>query len=87
MNGNFGYFCRSGLAAWSFELPFPAVDVGLNTASLADSEEIYDAFRGVPVANASLDLSLARHEMMKAHIRLNDYLGHGIVPEDLKRSG
>ena len=37
--------------------------------------------------NASLDLTLARHEMMKAHNRLNDYLSRGIVPEDLKRSG
>src|SRR5258705_10589714 len=37
--------------------------------------------------NASLDLTLARHEMMKAHYRLNDYLSRGIVPEDLKRNG
>ena len=34
--------------------------------------------------NASLDLTLARHEMMKAHNRLNDFLARGIVPEDLK---
>ena len=37
--------------------------------------------------NASLDLTLARHEMMKTHYRLNDYLSRGIVPEDLKRHG
>lgn len=36
---------------------------------------------------ASRGLATARHEMMKAHNRLNDYLSRGIVPEDLKRSG
>src|SRR6202007_1683412 len=50
MNGNFGYLGRSGLAAWSFELPFPAVDVGLYTASLSESEKVHDAFRGDGVA-------------------------------------
>ena len=39
------------------------------------------------IHNASRELSAARKEMMKAHNRLNDYLGLGIVPEDLKRSG
>jgi hypothetical protein len=29
----------------------------------------------------------ARKEIMKAHSRLNAFLSHGIVPEDLKRSG
>src|SRR5258705_4263379 len=39
------------------------------------------------IHNASRELSTARKEMMKAHSRLDDYLGRGIVPEDLKRSG
>jgi len=39
------------------------------------------------IHNASRELSIARKEMMKAHHRLYDYLGRGIVPEDLKRSG
>ena len=38
------------------------------------------------IKNASVGLSMARKEMMKAHNRLNDYLSRGIVPEDLKRS-
>ena len=36
------------------------------------------------IENASNELSIARKEMMRAHNRLNDYLGRGIVPEDLK---
>jgi hypothetical protein len=36
------------------------------------------------IHNASRELSTARKEMMTAHNRLNDYLGRGIVPEDLK---
>jgi hypothetical protein len=39
------------------------------------------------IKNASNELSIARKQMMRAHNRLNDYLGRGIVPEDLKRSG
>ena len=39
------------------------------------------------IKNASSSLTVARKEKMKAHDRLNDYLGRGIVPEDLKRSG
>jgi hypothetical protein len=37
------------------------------------------------IENASNKLSIARKAMMKAHNRLNDYLGRGIVPEDIKR--
>jgi hypothetical protein len=36
------------------------------------------------IHEASRDLSLAREKMTTAHNRLNDYLGRGIVPEDLK---
>ena len=36
---------------------------------------------------ASNELTVARKDMMTAHKRLNDYIEHGIVPEDLKRSG
>jgi hypothetical protein len=39
------------------------------------------------IKNASNNLNLARKEKTKAHNRLNDYLGLGIVPDDLKRSG
>jgi hypothetical protein len=39
------------------------------------------------IKNASNELTVARKELMRSHNRLNDYLGRGIVPEDLKRSG
>jgi hypothetical protein len=39
------------------------------------------------IKNASVRLSMARKGVMKAHNRLNDYLGRGIVPKDIKRSG
>jgi hypothetical protein len=39
------------------------------------------------VQNASAALAEARKQLMKAHNRLNDYLGRGIVPEDLKQTG
>ena len=39
------------------------------------------------IKNASNALTIARKEMATAHNRLNDYLGRGIVPEDLKGSG
>ena|ERR1700676_3700204 len=36
--------------------------------------------------SASHELDAARTEMMKAHTRLNDFIEHGTVPEDLKQS-
>ena len=33
--------------------------------------------------NASIKLAVARHKLMEAHTRLNDFLDRGIVPEDL----
>jgi hypothetical protein len=39
------------------------------------------------IQNASAALAAARTQLMKAHNRLNDYLGRGIVPEDLKQNG
>lgn len=62
------------------------------------TESFDDAVREIPsgmphpdgvqrIHNASRKVSVARIEMMKAHNRLNDYLGRRIVPEDLKRSG
>jgi len=39
------------------------------------------------IKNASNELNLARKEMLMAHKRLTEFLDHGIVPEDLKRSG
>ena len=38
------------------------------------------------IHDASRVLTAAREEMMKAHSRLNDFIGTGIVPDDLKRS-
>jgi hypothetical protein len=62
----------------------------------AASEEFNAVMADVPSAlphpdgtqrihNASRELSAARKEMMRAHARLNDYLSHGIIPEDLKQ--
>ena len=39
------------------------------------------------IQNASSNLTTARKGMMTAHNRLNDYLGRGVVPEDLRWSG
>jgi hypothetical protein len=39
------------------------------------------------IKKASMELDVARKEMMKAHTRLNDFIERGIVPDDLKRSG
>jgi len=39
------------------------------------------------IQNASAALAEARKELMRAHNRLNDYLGRGIVPDDLQRTG
>ena len=39
------------------------------------------------IKNASAKLATARQELIKAHRRLDEHIGHGIVPEDLKRTG
>ncbi len=39
------------------------------------------------IQSASQNLTVARKALMKAHHRLSEYQGRGIVPEDLKRSG
>ena len=39
------------------------------------------------IHNASLELSTARKELMKAHTRLDDFLKKGIMPADARRSG
>ena len=39
------------------------------------------------IKNASAKLATTRQELMKAHRRLDDHIGRGIVPEDLKRHG
>jgi hypothetical protein len=38
------------------------------------------------IKSASAKLSVAREQMMKAHHRLNYFIEHGTVPDDLKRS-
>jgi hypothetical protein len=38
------------------------------------------------ITQASLELSTARAEMMSAHRRLNDFLRHGVIPENPKAS-
>ena len=35
--------------------------------------------------NASRELTIARQAMMETTLRLNDFLNHGTIPEDLKR--
>jgi hypothetical protein len=37
------------------------------------------------IQDAARELSVARKEMMTAHTRLNEFVGHGIVPPDLKQ--
>ena len=37
------------------------------------------------IKNASTELSATKKQLMKAHNRLSDFLGRGIVPDDLKR--
>jgi len=39
------------------------------------------------IHDASSRVTIARMAMLRAHHRLNDFLGRGIVPDDLKRSG
>lgn len=39
------------------------------------------------IKDASSKLSQTREEMMAAHTRLNNFIEHGIVPEDMKRTG
>jgi len=38
------------------------------------------------IESASKELTIARKEMMTAHKMLNEFIEHGIVPEDLKKS-
>lgn len=38
------------------------------------------------IRQASLKLSVARKEMIRAHSRLNDYLSRGVIPDELKRA-
>jgi hypothetical protein len=40
---------------------------------------------GQRLHNASRELTVARQAMMEATLRLNDFLNHGTIPEDLKR--
>ena len=37
--------------------------------------------------NAAVSLTVAQHHKLTAHNRLSEFLGKGIVPDDLKRSG
>jgi hypothetical protein len=39
------------------------------------------------IHNASRRMKVARDDLITAHWRLNNFIEHGIVPEDLKRSG
>jgi hypothetical protein len=63
----------------------------VNAAAESFSSIIKDIPSDVPhpdgalrIAEASHELSTAREEMMRAHRRLNDFLSHGVIPEDLK---
>ncbi len=62
-----------------------------NAASLEFDAVMSDIPSGVPhpdgiqrIHNASRALSAARAEMMKAHIRLNEFFGRAIGPADLE---
>jgi hypothetical protein len=63
----------------------------VNAASDSFNAIISEIPSGVPrpdgallVTQASRELSTARAEMMAAHRRLNDFLGRGVIPEDLQ---
>ena len=51
------------------------------------SSKVPDSDGTQRIQNASRELSAARKEVMRAHTRLNDVLGQGIVPEDLRQAG
>jgi hypothetical protein len=55
----------------------------LETSQLVQSASV-ESDASVPEGGS---LNIARKAMAQAHNRLNDYLGRGIVPEELKRSG
>ena len=64
----------------------------VNAASEAFIAVMGDVPSGLPhsegtqrIHNASRELSEARKDVMKAHTRLNDFLGQGIIPEELKQ--
>jgi hypothetical protein len=64
----------------------------VNAASEAFIAVMGDVPSGLPhsdgtqrIDNASRELSEARKEVMRAHTRLNDFLGQGIIPEELKQ--
>ena len=62
----------------------------VNAASEAFIAVMGDVSSEVPdgtqrIHNASRELSAARKEVMRAHTRLNDFLGQGIIPEELKQ--
>jgi|SRR3954468_11105816 hypothetical protein len=60
--------------------------VEANTAFLSTINDVLPGADGTQqVHNASHQLTTARDQMMNAHRRLNDYVEHGIVPDDLKR--
>lgn len=64
-----------------------------NAAAESFSSIIKDIPSDVPhpdgvfrITQASRELSSARAELLGAHRRLNDFLSHGVIPEDLKAS-
>ena len=64
----------------------------VNAASEAFIAVMGDVPSGLPhpdgtqrIHNASRELSEARKEVMKAHVRLQGFLSQGIIPEDLKQ--
>jgi hypothetical protein len=66
-----------------------------NSHAIREFDEVMSHFpSGLPhpdglqrIKNASSKLSTARQKLATAHNRLNDYVGRGIVPEELKPRG
>jgi len=67
--------------------PNPDRTAGISSVLVNDLNEATVKLDAASVQNASGELTTAWQKMERAHQRLKDYLEHGIVPEDLKRSG
>ena len=67
--------------------PNPDRTAGRSSVLVHDLNEATANLEAASIQNASGELATAWQKMERAHQRLKDYLEHGIVPEDLKRSG
>jgi hypothetical protein len=65
--------------------PNPDRAAGTCPVLVHDLTDALVKFEAASLQDPSRDLVAAWENMGRAHRRLNDYLEHGIVPEDLKR--